>query len=334
MEARALIILLVLSLCHTVLADGQNIYCDSICSAECNSTCTASCSFYQTGRPELCELGVSGNVYCICETSDIWEALFPSFTMIIIAAVGSLIGFPILYFARKSLIESYQKQAIIPARQFVLQTAELPLCYSILTTLLSFFTFGIALPFLVIDSIHIYFIKFNYSGTKARFEASPQGYCFGVCCVNFFLTLLTCGLWSCCGCAGTIYRRWFDTHTIIVENTVQEGESTFYFSRARPPLWDQFVELVGTTITCGLTRPYFFVRNFKQMVKKWNVNGKKANLEADFEDYANNVCIPNCLLGFVTCGCYVCCGFAHQRQRGWIDDHLHNADTSLEYGSF
>jgi len=175
--------------------------------------------------------------------------------------------------------------------------------------------------------------RISFQGAKAHLVgAEPLEFARSVCCVNYLLTIVTCGLWSCCGCAQLRQNQWLDEHLVITseplsirdssENTGTERPSRFHYFRAQAGCVHEVVALVVSFITCGLAHPFVFIGLVKESVEKMDFGGAQAHFTGNPIDYCQHVYCVNYLLNVVTCGLWTVFGCGEARRNRWLDSHL------------
>ena len=74
-------------------------------------------------------------------------------------------------------------------------------------------------------------------------------------------------------------------------------------------------------VTCGLCLPFVVVKLLNKFFTRFWFGGEQGEFHGRPLSYCLHVFCMNNILACFTCGCWVCCGCADQRQAKWIDQH-------------
>jgi hypothetical protein len=67
-------------------------------------------------------------------------------------------------------------------------------------------------PFVLMSLLTETISKMVVRGVRFRFTGAAGEFCCDVWCINWLLTIVTAGLWTCCGCAEERRNKWIDSH--------------------------------------------------------------------------------------------------------------------------
>jgi len=198
-------------------------------------------------------------------------------------------------------------------------------------------TFGLIYPWLFIDSVRTWIREVIFSGHRAEFDGEVLDYCQSVCLLNCLASILTCGLWNCCGCAQRRKSEWLDNHLRLIQtvpiNTPlhHQHHQRFYFFQAHPSCFYRMIIAIVSAISCGICYPWLVIAQLKSTIQEFNFGGLHAKFIGEPCEFCQEVICINCVLNFITCGLYLCCGCAETRRNRWIDDHIVPDDESLPF---
>ena len=310
---------------------GKNIYNEPCYSSSCDY-CIDECYDYCDGlyavSSSYCWNGGSDEypqyyVDCYCEftTAGYFISIFFPVLFLCWCCFAIVVGGFII---RQAGVDAIEKRNLVkPSEHSFYVYRALPSCFiSFLYSLLSCLTCGIFLPFLVIHMIKNFYAKFWFAGEEGEFDGKPMDYCLSVFCVNNILTVATCGIWLCFGCAERRQGKWIDENTHVRGNNQMRGDSFVYLFQARPEWYKVLLSRIFSCITCGIAAPLFVVRNMKDTVSKMRFGTKAAVFKGDTDDYVDTICMRSIVYNMLTCCCYSICGFHEMYSRIWYDKHM------------
>lgn len=240
----------------------------------------------------------------------------------VVALVISFIGYFIVrccYFSSEKLIDEEYELANSDT-SFYLARAKIPCLLSCFGDLVSILTFGIGTPCVIIDKASYMSTRVLFGGKRSRFFGTAGGFCVNVQIKNAILTVLTLGLWQCCGCAKKTAMKWLDTNSHPLET--QNGDQLpFYFYQADQSCLNCVFSFCGMGLSCGLLAPYLFLCKVEEIIQQMNFFGTKAVFKGECCDFCCSVVIKNLIFGIFTCGLWICCGCAEKLQNTWLDKH-------------